>query len=238
MRRCTWLLCARCHCCVFTHFVCLRARLSTLHAQVSVSLDPQWCVLPTPSRCVDGLTNGIIMWGRAAGHVDMEDLWMALTIALRGFCATSWLQCNGRESWQPASGCSDTSQKSWGLRGATDRQMFVSRFVKQTSAVNIHTTAQNSKARRDYMKMTRIHKCTVNINLYHLPSFHGPNWNFSVCQARCWPLYFCLGWFLVTKFRCCMLIYKTIGKKQVGANRSWTIYIVIITMSWWDYIQS
>lgn len=61
-------------------FVRLHAYLCTLHAQVSVGVYVQWIFLPAPSRCVNGLTNRIIMWVRAGGHVDIVDLLMAITL--------------------------------------------------------------------------------------------------------------------------------------------------------------
>lgn len=82
IRTCTWLLYVWCHCaCVFTFLhVPLCVCLCTLHAQVSVDQYLQWCVLPAPSRCVNGLTHRIMIWVRAAGHVDMVDLLMVLTL--------------------------------------------------------------------------------------------------------------------------------------------------------------
>lgn len=126
-----------------------------LHAQVSVGLYLQQCVLPAPSRCVNGLTHRIMMRGRAAGHVDTVDLLMVLTLLcvlscgsalFASNCATSWPQCNERESWQPGSGCSDATLKSWSPRGATDRY---SRASSWNKALHIYTTAQNSKAQTD-----------------------------------------------------------------------------------------
>ena len=105
------------------------ASVFALHAQVSVGLYLQQCVLPAPSRCVNGLTHRIMMRGRAAGHVDMVDLLMVLTLLcvlscgsalFASNCATSWPQCNERESWQAGSGCSDAIIKSRSPRGATD----------------------------------------------------------------------------------------------------------------------
>lgn len=63
------------------------------------------CVLAARGRCVNGATKRLIMWVRTAGHVDMPDLLMGLTLVSRVWsafasdCATSRLQCNGRESW-------------------------------------------------------------------------------------------------------------------------------------------
>lgn len=133
IRRCTWLLRVWCHCCVrvLTHlhmclcvFACLLVYFTCSGFWPSVSAVV--CSSSSQQVCKGfGKQNNNVGQGcRSCWHAgSLNGPHFALCGSMRqcslfaSNCATSWPQCNERESWQPGSGCSNTSLKSWSLRG-------------------------------------------------------------------------------------------------------------------------